>query len=156
MLLIDGDGFQGSANTFSARSCYNLLLDLRQVEVAVDSDVLEAVKILWKNVVASKVSFFGWRLLFDRLPTRKALNHRGILVNSHDLSCIFCFRCVEDCAHLFFHCPFSKRVWDAVFTWVGKCLPGGVDGWNHFSLYGNLFKNRKGERTSHLIWMATT
>jgi hypothetical protein len=94
MLLIDGDGFRGSADTFSARFCYNLLLDLRQVDVTVDSDVLEAVKILWKNVVASKVSFFRWRLLFDRLPTRKALNHRGILVNSHDLSCIFCFRCV--------------------------------------------------------------
>jgi hypothetical protein len=105
-----------------------------------------------------KSLFFGWWLLFDRLPTRKALNHRDILVNSHDLACIFCFHCDEDCVHLFFHCSFSKRVWDAVFTWVGKRLPlpGGALGWNHFSLYGKLFRNRKGARTSHLIWLATT
>jgi hypothetical protein len=80
----------------------------------------------------------------------------SILINSHDLPCIFCFRCVEDSAHIFFHCPFSKEVWDAMFFWVGKSLPEGVDGWNHFSLYCNLFKNSKGVRISHLIWLSTT
>jgi hypothetical protein len=38
--------------------------------------------------------------------------------------------------------------------WAYK--PEGVEGWNHFSLYGNLFKNKKGGHTNHLIWLATT
>ncbi|PNX60714.1 hypothetical protein L195_g060318, partial [Trifolium pratense] len=31
---------------------------------------------LWRNDVPSKVNFFGWRLLLERLPTRMALHHR--------------------------------------------------------------------------------
>jgi hypothetical protein len=32
-----------------------------------------AVKKLWKNDIPSKVNFFGWRLLLEKLPTRAAL-----------------------------------------------------------------------------------
>jgi hypothetical protein len=60
----------------------------RRVE-ALDANVMAAIKKLWWNDVPSKVSIFGSRLSLERLPTRSALNRRGILLNPHDLSCIF-------------------------------------------------------------------
>ncbi|CAJ2673745.1 unnamed protein product [Trifolium pratense] len=121
-----------------------------------NSNVLTAIKKLWKNDVQSKVNVFGWRLLLDRLPTKMALNHKGILLNSHDLLCVFCFLFNEDCAHLFFLCSFSKGVLEAVYNWVGKSLPISVVGWNHFLLFGDMIKTKKGGCVNHLIWLATS
>jgi hypothetical protein len=101
-----------------------LLLEYRQVE-ALDANVLAAIKYLCRNDVSSKVNVFGWRLLLNRLSTRLGLNRRCILLNSHDLPCVFCFLNIEDNAHLFFFCPFSKGVWNAVFSWLGKDFPTG-------------------------------
>jgi hypothetical protein len=120
--------------------------------------VLENLKNLWKNDIPSKVLVFGWRLLLERLPTRGALHHRGILSNTHDPSCVFCLQHIEDCEHLFFSCAFTKSVWDEVFLWIGKSIAseGPVYGLNHFSLFGTLFRYPKGGRVNHLIWLATT
>jgi hypothetical protein len=145
----------GPAGIFSVKSCYNLLLDLRQ-SVVLEQEVLEAIIKLWKNDVPSKIKVFGWRLLLQRLPTREALHHRGILNNTNDLSCVFCLQHIEDCAHLFFHCSFSMVVWEAVFNWIGKRVITDTVGWNHFSLFGTLFNYQKGGRTNHLLWLATT
>jgi hypothetical protein len=132
-----------------------LLLDFRQ-SVVLEQEVLKAIIKLWKNDVPSKIKVFGWRLLLQRLPTREALHHRGILNNTHDLSCVFCPQHIEDCAHIFYHCSFSKAVWEAVFNWIGKSVITDTDGWNHFSLFGTLFNFQKGGRTNHLLWLATT
>jgi hypothetical protein len=92
--------------------------------------VLEAIKDIWRNDVPSKCVVFGWRLLLQRLSTRDALHHRGILHISQDLSCTFCHNMVEDCTYLFFLCPFSKdkNVWEVVFHWLGKVMPSGMEG----------------------------
>jgi hypothetical protein len=146
----------GSAGIFSVKSCYTLLLDKRQF-VALDLEVLENLKKLWKNDVPSKVSVFGWRLLLERLPTREALHHRGILNNPHELLCVFCLCHTENCEHLFFSCSFIKGVWEAIFLWIGKSIAsaGSVLGLNHFSMFGTLFRYPKGGRVNHLIWLAT-
>jgi hypothetical protein len=91
--------------------------------------VLVVINKLWGDDVPSKISVFGWRLLLQRLPTRAALNCSGVLLNSHNLTCIFCFLNIEDSAHLFL-CSFSKGVWEAVSRWIGKRIPTGVEGWN--------------------------
>ncbi|MCH81357.1 ribonuclease H protein [Trifolium medium] len=145
----------GVSGLFSVKSCYNTLLLNRPV-IDLDPNVMTAVKELWINDITSKVAIFGWRLLQERLPTREALHHRGILHNPHELSCAFCVLVHEDCAHLFFRCPFSKKVWQAVYNWIGKSLSADVTGWHHFMLFGDLLKGKKRERYSHLIWLATT
>jgi hypothetical protein len=101
--------------------------------------------------VPSKVNLFGWRLLLNRLPTRAALNRRGILLNSHDLRCVFCLSHNEDNAHLFFYCPFSNGIWNVVFGWLGKAYQTVVEGWNHFKLFGNLV-DRKNKLMETLCW----
>jgi hypothetical protein len=145
----------GTTGIFSVKSCYSLLLQHRQVE-QLDVNVLAAINKLWRNDVPSKISVFGWRLLLQRLPTRAALNRRGVLLNSHDLSCVFCSATVEDYAHLFFFCPFSTAVWVAVSRWIGKPIPIGEEGWKHFIKFGECVKTKKGGRVRHLIWLATT
>jgi hypothetical protein len=62
----------------------------------------------------------------------------------------------EDNAHLFFYCPFSNGIWNAVFCWLGKTYQTGVEGWNHFKLFGNLVRVKDGGRVRHLIWLVTT
>jgi hypothetical protein len=39
---------------------------------------------------------------------------------------------------------------------VGKSLPVGEVGWNHFMLFGDLFKVKDDGRVRYLIWLATT
>jgi hypothetical protein len=56
---------------------------------SLDHVVLEAIKKLWKNDAPSKVLVFGWRFLLDRLLTRSALSHRGILNNPNDCLVFF-------------------------------------------------------------------
>jgi hypothetical protein len=125
--------------------------------VALDNNVLVAINKLWKIDVPSKIHVFGWRLLLDRLPTRSALNHRGILLNSDGLPCIFYLSHVEDRGHLFFSCSFSKGIWEAFYNWLGKSFSTGVEGWNNYSRFGDLVKVKKGGgRVSHLICLATS
>jgi hypothetical protein len=57
--------------------------------------------------VPSKLNVIGWRLLLEKLPIRAALNHKGILFNTHNLTCVFCFRHIEDCPDLFFNYSFT-------------------------------------------------
>jgi hypothetical protein len=73
----------------------------------VDENLLSALIKLWKTDIPSKVNVFEWRLLLNRLPTMAALFHRGVLVNPHDISCVFCLLNVEDTTHLFFSCYYE-------------------------------------------------
>jgi hypothetical protein len=145
----------GTIGQFSVNSSYKLLLQAVNV-VSVESSVLEAIQNMWKNDVPTKVNIFGWRLLLDKLPTREALHHRGIMSNSQELYCTFCFHQVEDAAHLFFLCPFASYIWEAIFKWIGKSINPTQVGRNHFNSFGALIKSRHSKRVRHLIWLATT
>jgi hypothetical protein len=142
--------------TFSVRSYYAVLMELQQVLV-LEASILAALKKLWKIDVPSKVLVFGWRFFLDRLPTRLALHHRGIILNPNDMSCAFCSLNSEDIGHLFFSCQFSVGIWNDISNWIGKVIPTGVDYCTHFLLFGDLVRLKKGSgRVSRLIWLATT
>jgi hypothetical protein len=147
--ILDSNGL------FTVKSSYTNLLDLRQVELQ-DAHVLEVIQRLWKSYVPSKVNVFGWRLLLNRLPTRATLHHCGILTNHHELSCIFCLQQTKDEKHIFFSCPFSKEVWNKILSWLGTSLQTGVQGRDHFLLFGDLFKMKDKGRVRYLVWLATT
>jgi hypothetical protein len=120
--------------------------------------VLGAVKKLWKIDAPSKALVFGWRFMLNNLPTRTALLlHRGILPTSYEWPCLFCLQNEENRDHLFFSCPLGRGIWAAVYDWIGKSIPEGAVGWNHFLLFGDLIMLSKGGgRVSRLIWLATT
>ena len=65
------------------------------------------------------------------------LRRRHYKIQNDDYACLLCQNPPEeDVAHLFFHCPFSKRCWDSIgIHWpVGDCrltlLHAGKNSWN--------------------------
>ncbi|CAJ2672826.1 unnamed protein product [Trifolium pratense] len=140
---------------FSVKSAY-IFLHSRLAPIHLASDLTYALRKLWKNDVPSKVGVFGWRLLLEKLPTRAALASKGILTNSHDLSCVFCFQVVEDCNHVFLSCHKIYEVWRQIFLWLGFDYNHQEGGWIHFLRFGSLVKVKKGMKVRHLIWLATT
>lgn len=62
---------------------------------------------IWKLGTSPKLKMFVWKVARNALPTGFALSTRGMLDG------LACQRCgeVEDGVHLFFNCPFAKRVW---------------------------------------------
>ncbi|KAI5447621.1 hypothetical protein KIW84_015180 [Lathyrus oleraceus] len=53
-------------------------------EGGLDHLVSSALKVIWEARVPSKVKMFGWRLIQDKLPTRRKLARREIIHNLHD------------------------------------------------------------------------
>ncbi|CAJ2656345.1 unnamed protein product [Trifolium pratense] len=113
---------------FSVNLTYEFLHS-REVVVAIDENVVKALQQLWLNDVPSKVSIFGWRLLLSRLPTRMALARKSILVNPHELCCIFCFEEQEELSHVLFNCSFSQKLWKRIFKWMNVDFISFDDGW---------------------------
>ena len=75
-----------------------------------------AFSVLWKVRVPSKVSFFGWRLLRDGLPTKANLRKRHVEIC--DPMCPFCRSSEEDAAHIFFSCSNSLPLWWEALSWI--------------------------------------
>jgi hypothetical protein len=127
---------------YTVDSTYKFLQQ-RIVEEELCPNVIRALQKLWKNDVPSKVSIFGWRLLLDRLPTRKALHRRGILSNPHELCCAFCSNAMEDTTHIFLSCSFVKQVWHRIFNWSGFVINTHTMVWRHFLHFGSMVKSKK-------------
>ncbi|XP_076886337.1 uncharacterized protein LOC143536168 [Bidens hawaiensis] len=70
----------------------------------------------WLNLVPIKVNCFIWRLLLDRISTKKALLVRGI--NLGDDICALCGLFSESSEHLMLHCRVAKRIWSIIHSWV--------------------------------------
>ncbi|KAJ9559219.1 hypothetical protein OSB04_013833 [Centaurea solstitialis] len=77
---------------------------------------------LWNNLVPRKVNILMWRARLGRLPTRVALNDRGI-----DLDSVLCPRCeeeVESLDHALVNCKEVKNLWIRLGKWWNKKLEG--------------------------------
>ena len=84
---------------------------------------------LWKVKVPSKVSFFVWRLIRDRLPK---INLRRKNVEINDPTCPFCEYKEEDAAHLFFSCSKIMPLWWESTLWTNTTAPFSQNPRMHF------------------------
>ena len=80
---------------FSVRSAYHVLS-----EEEIEGDNVKVFEDIWKLKIPPKFVVFAWRLLKERLPSKKNLI-RG-QVDLIDTSCSFCRNSEENEAHLFF------------------------------------------------------
>ncbi|KAJ0609369.1 putative reverse transcriptase zinc-binding domain-containing protein [Helianthus annuus] len=69
----------------------------------------------WNNWVPKKVGIVAWRAEKERLPTRDALERRGVTVQSTE--CIICREYPETSDHLLVSCGYAQIVWQALFQW---------------------------------------
>lgn len=96
---------------YSTRSAYDLI-----GEEARDSSQEECFEKLWRIKVPARFLVFAWRLLRDRLPTRKNLQRRQIQLT--DSLCPLCRTQQEDASHLFFHCSKLQPIWWETMSWL--------------------------------------
>ena len=68
---------------------------------------------LWKLKIPSKASFYAWRLIQDRLPTKINLRRRNV-----EVICPFCRNNEEDATHLFFSCDKIMVLWWESMSWI--------------------------------------
>ncbi|GKV17695.1 hypothetical protein SLEP1_g28164 [Rubroshorea leprosula] len=94
-------------------------------------------KLIWCRLVPSKVSFFGWRLCLQRLPTKWNLQKRGVVLEG-GLMCGLCTEEVEDINHVFCTCKEVWLIWVMVLSWWGfeVVLPDILEGVAEIFLFG--------------------
>ena len=82
---------------YSVRSAYDVL---RGEDF--EGDDVKVFEELWKLRIPPKFAVFAWRLLKERLPSKKNLIRRQVTII--DTLCPFCRNSEENEAHLFFLC----------------------------------------------------
>lgn len=67
-------------------------------------------KDVWNGAFSPKLRVFIWSMLQNALPTGENLQFRGINNSA------VCPRCgdSESMVHIFFSCPFAKKVWELI------------------------------------------
>jgi len=79
---------------------------------------LDVKETLWSSITPKKINIFVWRANLGRIPTRSALNDKGI-----DLGTILCPRCgdsIEDLDHALVTCNEVKRLWRRFGVWWNR------------------------------------
>lgn len=102
---------------FTVKSCYERFFRILSGP-PLSEGIVSAAKCLWQVKTPSKILFFGWRVIHNRLATKDQLFKRGILVHDRDYQCVFCLLEEENLSHLLGGCTVVSRVWLKVFEWI--------------------------------------
>nr|XP_051182879.1 uncharacterized protein LOC127296717 [Lolium perenne] len=68
---------------------------------------------VWLSCAPSKVKFFGWLLVKNRIQCRANLLRKGIIALA-DSGCPICPASSETAGHILFGCPFAQNFWSAI------------------------------------------
>jgi len=96
---------------YSIRSAYDVL---RWEDF--EGDDVKVLEELWKLRIPPKFVVFAWRLLKERLSSKKNLIRRKVEIT--DISCPFCRNSEENEAHSFFLCDKILTLWWESMPWV--------------------------------------
>ncbi|XP_058780367.1 uncharacterized protein LOC131654005 [Vicia villosa] len=131
---------------FAANIGYKLI----HVPPAQNKMVLEAVhkhhfEHLWKTSIPFRIKAFGWRYLWNRLPTIDSLLVRGIVSLPSKMSCCFCNVIEESLNHILILCSIAKRVWEEIEFWFGIEVEHGLTLGHNFDFWIVYFRNKNVE-----------
>jgi len=87
-------------------------------EVEWSMEELRVFENIWKSKAPLKVVALSWKLLLDRILTRKNLERRNCLSPEVSSTCVLCGIVEESANHLFLHCIVSNMVWARVMRWL--------------------------------------
>ncbi|XP_058741660.1 uncharacterized protein LOC131614048 [Vicia villosa] len=138
---------------FTVKSCYKAFANKTTTHL-ITTNTKETLASLWKVRVPSNIQLFGWRFILNRLPTKDNLIARGIEIEDSKEGCEFCGNTMETRYHLFFECPFSTRMWDAVHTWMGSPMWIKEKEFMEFPNYCEKAKRKDIREVTFAIWMA--
>ncbi|KAK2375121.1 hypothetical protein QL285_076032 [Trifolium repens] len=136
------------ASSYSVRDAYQILTSQEAVTLG------EAEGLLWHRLVPLKVSFFAWRLLRDRLPTKTNLVTRGILSPYLDMCATGCGG-AESTHHLFLSCGTFGSIWPLVRAWIGFSTADAHNLSDHFVQFTHSAGGHSAQRSFlQLVWLA--
>ncbi|XP_058725636.1 uncharacterized protein LOC131596919 [Vicia villosa] len=107
-----------NSSDFTVSNAYDTILLFELPRPSLDNSFSLAFSRLWKTKVPSRFHLFGWRLIWNRLPTKAKLEKRGILIAPHLLVCPLCCRVKEDLNHIFLHCDIVRVWWSHFSNWL--------------------------------------
>jgi len=106
----------------------------------------DVFKYLWKAKAFPNVITTTWRVLLGRIPTRKGLTRRGVMLDT--ILCALCQTKDESCQHLFLECKVAQFVWSLCFKCIGILFVQHNDLMNHFES----FYLSQTSSTQNLLW----
>ena len=109
---------------------------------------------LWKIKILSKISVFAWRLLKDRLSTKRNLHRRQLQIQ--DMRFPFCRDAEEEVSHLFFHYSKIQPIWWELISWLNIKSAFPLRPVQHFLQHISIqIKGVRGKRWRYW-WLAVT
>jgi hypothetical protein len=119
-----------------------------------ESEDLIWTKDVWSPLIPTKLSTLVWRLLQNRLPTKKNLMKRGISFNSSVLCVGVCGK-AETENHLFFNCPNLAVSWRELVKWIGIPIVLPEGGYDHLVMFKGLICGKaKIKEMLGVIWIS--
>ncbi|XP_076945168.1 uncharacterized protein LOC143616123 [Bidens hawaiensis] len=86
-----------------------------KVKIAANAYIEPEFVFDWNHLVPMKVSFVGWWVVLDRLPTLVALAKKNIPVCSN--LCPICGEFEESVEHIFISCGLAQSLWCVISQW---------------------------------------
>ncbi|GAU20845.1 hypothetical protein TSUD_120370 [Trifolium subterraneum] len=140
---------------FSVMSAYLLLGKIFTEDSMFSTQELKVFRTIWKSQAPSKVIAFSWKLLRNRIPTKRNLANRGVQISGGSLDCVHCHGVEESMVHLFLFCDFATQVWNAIFRWLGLVIIMPPNPFLLFDYFIGAARNNKLRIGFLLIWHAT-
>lgn len=124
----------------SVKSCYNRF-KVNIFGPPFNSFIVKASNHLWKVKTPCKILFFRWKILHNRLATKDQLHKRAVLVDSSDLSFVFCLLEEKCLPHLLGGCVVVASLWNKVFEWFGPIEEISLEEFEWYFVFGDKVKN---------------
>ncbi|GKV26106.1 hypothetical protein SLEP1_g35459 [Rubroshorea leprosula] len=133
---------------YSSSSAYSLLSNTQQ------NPNEKLFRRIWNNNIPSKIAAFNWRVVLDKIPTKRNLLIRGIGSGMEDGKCSLCAEEEEDAAHLFLRCKVAKWIWKECTKWWGISLRLESDCWKSFEHLHAWTNDNRLKKGWDCIWSA--
>ncbi|KAK2360932.1 hypothetical protein QL285_086149 [Trifolium repens] len=142
----------GDDGVYSVKDGYRFLSENFLPQLNLNIDCRRVLKGIWDSFSPLKVVIFCWKLVLERLPTRRNLVIRGMFDVRSSPCCVWCPLVEESESHLFFTCPVAVEVWTAVLAWLGlvSVVPGNA--FQSFESFGVPFRNKLRIKGLNLLW----
>lgn len=116
---------------------------------------LRVFETIWDSKAPLKVVAFSWKLLLDRIPTRRNLARRNCLPPKESSRCVLCGIVEELANHLFLHCNFTMVVWSRVMNWLDFSFITPMNLFVHWACWSTEGRNKRIHKGLWIIWHAT-
>lgn len=106
-------------------------------------DMNKAFCSLWNSSTPFSVKGFSWRCFFNRLPTKKNLRSRCVILPNKYFVCSLCKVVEDNLENLFFMCNVVSVVWRKIIDWLNIATSDNGSAWEHFASWSCCRKNKE-------------